>query len=264
MKLEIRNLACGYEKRPVLHRVSFTVCTGEICCLLGPNGVGKTTLFKTILGLLKPMEGQILIDGEDTAHWTAAKLARHLAYVSQEHQPPFPYQVKDVVIMGRISRAGYTGKLSRLDYSVAMEAMNDMGIAHLAERPYTDVSGGERQLVMVARALAQQPKWLVMDEPTANLDYGNMVRVISRIRALRDKGYGIIMTTHSPDQAFLCDANVALLRQDCAMSFGPAPQIITERTMGEVYGIDVRVVEFYDRNNRLVRMCAPLLAQSPM
>jgi iron complex transport system ATP-binding protein len=261
MKLELNNVACGYEKHPVLHHVTFSVQTGEICCLLGPNGVGKTTLFKTLLGLLKPLEGQITIDGENTARWTAAKLARHLAYVSQQHQPPFPYQVKDVVALGRISHAGYTGKLNRLDYAIAAEAMADMGITHLANRPYTDVSGGERQLVMVARALAQQPKYLVLDEPTANLDYGNMVRVMSKLRALRDKGYGIIMTTHSPDQAFLCDAKVVLLRQDGTMDFGPAAQVITERSMQEVYGIDVRVVEFYDRNEQLVRLCAPLLGR---
>lgn len=260
IKLEIKNIACGYNKQPILHRVSLTVETGEICCLLGPNGVGKTTLFKTILGLLKPLEGQILIDGEDTSRWSAARLARHLAYVSQQHQPPFPYLVRDVVALGRISRAGYIGKLSQLDYEVSSQAMADMGITHLAHRPYTDVSGGERQLVMIARALAQQPKWLVMDEPTANLDYGNMVRVIAKIRALREKGYGIIMTTHAPDQAFLCEANVALLSPGGTMEFGPASHIITERAIREVYGVDARVVEFYDQDNRLVRLCAPLLS----
>ena len=241
----------------MLHRVNFTVNTGEICCLLGPNGVGKTTLFKTLLGLLKPLEGQVLIDGEDTVRWTAARLARHMAYVSQQHQPMFPYQVKDVVALGRISHAGYTGKMSKLDYAIANEAMKDMGILHLAQRPYTDVSGGERQLVMVARALAQQPKWLVMDEPTANLDYGNMVRVISQIRSLQEKGYGIIMTTHAPDQAFLCEANVVLLRPDGKVEFGPASQVINERTMRDAYGIEARIVEFYDRSNHLVRLCTP-------
>ena len=255
----MKNLACGYGRSPVLQRINFTVETGEICCLLGPNGVGKTTLFKTVLGLLKPLEGQVLIDGEDTARWSAGRMARHLAYVSQQHQPPFPYQVKDVVALGRISRAGYTGRLSQLDYEIAGAAMDDMGIAHLAQRPYTDVSGGERQLVMIARALAQQPKWLVMDEPAANLDYGNIVRVLGKLRALREKGYGILMTTHAPDQAFLCGANAVLLYPDGRMEFGPAARVITQRAMGEIYGIDAGIVEFHDKNGRLVRLCAPAL-----
>jgi iron complex transport system ATP-binding protein len=201
----------------------------------------------------------VLIDGEDTARWTAAKLARHLAYVSQTHQPPFPYAVKEVVALGRISHAGYTGRLSRADYDIAQNAMEDMGITHLADRPYTDVSGGERQLVMIARALAQEPKYLVMDEPTANLDYGNMVRVLGKIRALRDKGYGVIMTTHMPDQVFLCQADVALLKQNGTLEFGPAAKIITERSMQEVYGIEVKIAEFFDRNDHLVRLCTPVL-----
>ena len=160
--------------------------------------------------------------------------------------------------MGRISRAGYTGRLTRLDYEAAGQAMADMGVTHLAERPYTDISGGERQLVMIARALAQQPKWLVMDEPTANLDYGNMVRVVGKIRTLRDKGYGVLMTTHSPDQAFLCGADVALLLPDGTMRAGPAAHVINEQTVREAYGVDVKIVEFHDKSDRLVRLCTPL------
>lgn len=257
IQLEIRNLTCGYDRHSVLRRVSFSVETGEVCCLLGPNGVGKTTLFKTVLGLLKPLAGQVLIDGEDTFHWTAPKLARHMAYVSQQHQPPFPYQVKDVVALGRISHAGYTGHLKPLDYDIANQAMEDMGLSHLSQCPYTEISGGERQLVMVARALAQQPKFLVLDEPTANLDYGNMVRVVEKLHFLREKGYGIIMTTHSPDQAFLCGSTAALLKADGTLVFGPAPEVINERSLREVYGVDIRLMTFSDANGRVIRLCTP-------
>lgn len=259
MKLEIRELTCGYDKHPVLRRVSFSVETGEICCLLGPNGAGKTTLFKALLGLLPPLEGQILLDGQDTARWSAARLARHLAYVSQQHQPPFPYEVKDVVALGRISHAGYTGRLSRLDCDIAWQAMEEMGLTHLARRPYTEISGGERQLVMVARALAQQPKFLVLDEPTANLDYGNTVRVVERLRTLREKGYGVLMTTHSPDQAFLCGDTAVLLKPGGSLDFGPVQEVIHERSMREVYGVDVRMVAFSDSSGRMVRLCTPRL-----
>lgn len=260
IKLELRNVDCGYTAgQPVLSNVSFTVETGQICCLLGPNGVGKTTLFRTVLGLQKPLAGSILMNGEDTARWSEKRLAQSMAYVSQFHTPPFPYKVKDVVLLGRINSIGYFGQPSEMDRDIAEAAMIDMGISHLRDTVYTDISGGERQLVMIARALAQEPQLLVMDEPTANLDYGNMVRVMKKIRSLRDKGFGIIMTTHSPDQAFMCESTVTLLQRGAPLLFGFAPEVITEENLRSAYGVDVKVIEFFDTHNRLVRMCSPLL-----
>ena len=260
MKLQLTNVDCGYPGcPPVLKGVNFTVESGQICCLLGPNGVGKTTLFKTILGLLKPMNGFVEMNGENTASWSARSLVKNMAYVAQFHNPPFPYKVKDVVLLGRVGSVGYFGKPSELDLQIAEAAMEDMGISHLREQVYTDISGGERQLVMIARALAQEPELLVMDEPTANLDYGNMVRVMSKIRRLRDKGFGIIMTTHSPDQAFMCESTVCLLQRGAPMVFGFAHEVITQENLKSAYGVDVKVIEFFDMHNRLVRMCSPLL-----
>ena len=260
MKLKLTNVDCGYPGYdPVLRGVDFTVESGEICCLLGPNGVGKTTLFKTILGLVRPLSGMLEMNGEDMTRWGARTLAQNVGYVAQFHTPPFPYKVKDVVLLGRVSNTGYFGNPSELDYALAEAAMADMGITHLRDTVYTDISGGERQLVMIARALAQEPQLLVMDEPTSNLDYGNMVRVMSKIRSLKDKGFGVIMTTHSPDQAFMCESTVCLLQRSAPLIFGYAQEVITQENMRSAYGVDVKVIEFFDTHNRLVRMCSPLL-----
>lgn len=259
MKLELRDVSCGYsDKKNVLEHVSFSVNTGEICCILGPNGVGKTTLFKTILRLMKATGGSILLDGEDIVALSPSQMAKAMAYVSQYHVPPFPYVVKDVVMLGRISSVRYFGQPSKKDYEIVEQSMEDMGIRHLRDSIYTDISGGERQLVMVARALAQEPQFLVLDEPTASLDYGNMVRVMQKIKNLRSKGYGIIMTTHSPDQAFMCESKVALLQRNSPVKFGDATDIVTRKNLFDAYKVDVRVVEFATKEGKRVRLCAPV------
>jgi iron complex transport system ATP-binding protein len=258
MKLEVRDLSCGWGPgKPVQRYVNFTVASGEVCCVLGPNGCGKTTLFKTVLGLLPRQAGRVAFDGEDIARWTPKKLASTMAYVSQWHTPPFPYKVRDVVLLGRTSKVGY-GQPSASDYQIVDNALYDVGVYHMRDRPYTDISGGELQLVMIARALAQQPQMLVLDEPTAALDYGNVVRVISKVRELAKKGYGVIMTTHSPDHAFMCNSNVVLLQRDEPMKFGRAVDVITERNMREAYGVGVKIVEFVTREGEVMRMCAPV------
>lgn len=260
MKIELRDVSCGYsDKQNILEHIGFEIHSGEICCILGPNGVGKTTLFKTILRLMKATGGQVLIDGEDTAKLSPKRLSRAMAYVSQYHVPPFPYVVKDVVMLGRIGSVQYFGQPSAGDYRIAEQAMEDMGIRHLRDEVYTDISGGERQLVMIARALAQEPRFLVLDEPTASLDYGNMVRVMRKIKELKTKGYGIIMTTHNPDQAFMCESKVALLQRNTPVKFGDAADIVTRKNLYEAYGVDVRVVEFVAKDGQRMRMCVPVV-----
>lgn len=261
MRLEIRNLSCGYSPKepPVQKNVSFQVETGRICCLLGPNGVGKSTLFKTILSILPPLNGQILVDGKDIAGWSDKQRASVMGYVSQFHVPPFPYKVRDVVMLGRIGSTGYFGQPSDRDHELVEQAMDELGIRDLRDTPYTDISGGERQLVMLARIIAQEPSFLILDEPAANLDYGNMVKVMNRIRALKNRGYGIIMTTHSPDQAFMCDSDVVFLQKNAPVIFGRVENVITEKNMMDVYGVKVRIIEFLDDQQRITRVCSPQL-----
>lgn len=257
MKLEVKDLSCGYEgSNPIQRFVNFTISSGEVCCILGPNGCGKTTLFKTILGLIPPQAGVVMIDGENASKWSPRRRAQAMAYASQTHTPPFPYRVKDVVLLGRVNKAGATQPTDE-DYYIADKAMRDMGVYDLADTPYTDISGGQLQLVMIARALAQQPQLLVLDEPTAALDYGNAIRVISKVRWLATQGYGVLMTTHSPDHAFMCKSNVVLLQPNKPMKFGKAQEIVTEKNMREAYGVEVRVVEFVNKRSEVMRMCAP-------
>ena len=258
MKLELLNISCGYENnRNVLENVSFAMNTGEICCILGPNGVGKTTLFKTILHLMKSTEGKIIIDGDDVSKMSASRRAKFMAYVAQQHVPPFPYIVKDVVLLGRVNSVRYFGQPSETDYEIVEQAMEDMGIRHLRDKVYTDISGGERQLVMIARALAQEPSFLILDEPTASLDYGNMVKVMQKIINLTERGYGIVMTTHSPDQAFMCDSKVALLQKYEPVKYGDAVDVITKKNLYDAYKVDVQVLEFVADSGKVVRLCTP-------
>lgn len=260
MKLEMREVDCGYSKKePVLRYVSFAVETGDSCCILGPNGSGKSTMFKTMLGMIPALAGTVSIDGQDIAKWSPSKLASVMAYVSQSHVPPFPYQVKDVVMLGRVGKVGYMGKPTHNDYAAVEQAMVDMGVYEMRGRVYTELSGGELQLVMIARALAQEPSFLVLDEPTAALDYGNVVRVMSKVKALTERGLGVIMTTHSPDHAFMLGSNVVLIRRDAPMRFGPAVDVITEKSMRDVYGVTVKIVEFVNTKEEITRMCSPVL-----
>lgn len=258
MKLELRDVSCGYAAdRPILKHVSMELSDGDICCILGPNGVGKTTLFKTILSLLPPLEGQVCIDGEQVAKWPAKKRAQYMAYVAQAHIPAFPYRVREVVMMGRLGQTGAFSQPTRKDYEIAEQALETVGIRHLRDRVYTDISGGERQLLMIARALAQQPKILVMDEPTANLDYGNMVTALKCITDLARQGLCIIFTSHMPDQAFMCRAKTVLLSRGEPMQFGPCDKVITERSLCRAYGTDIRILEVLSPNGSPIKVVAP-------
>lgn len=258
MKLELRDLACGYEPgRPIIKNITFDLKEGDVCALLGPNGVGKTTLFKTILNLIHPLAGQVCVDGNDISKWTPKKRSRYLAYVAQAHVPSFPYLVKDIAMMGRIGQTSAMGQPSRKDFEIVEQALEDVGIHHLRDKVYTEISGGERQLLMIAKALAQEPKILIMDEPTANLDYGNMLIVMDCIRMLAEKGLCVIFTTHMPDQAFMCQAKTAMLFRNEPLVFGPCAKVITKENLYRAYHAEIEILEVLDAKGNPVRVCAP-------
>jgi iron complex transport system ATP-binding protein len=256
--LELRDVACGYEpKKPIVKNVTFSLQDGEVCALLGPNGVGKTTLFKTILHLISPLSGQVCIDGDSISNWTAKKRAKYMAYVAQAHVPSFPYLVKDIAMLGRMGQISSFGQPSKRDYEVVEQVLEEVGIRHLRDEVYTEISGGERQLLMIAKALAQEPKILIMDEPTANLDYGNMVIVMKCIRQLAKKGLCVIFTTHMPDQAFMCNAKTAMLFREAPLVFGEANRVITEKNLYQAYHTDIQILEVIDTQGKPIRVCVP-------
>lgn len=258
MLLEVRDVTCGYSpEKPIIKNVNFTLDKGDVCCILGPNGVGKTTLFKTVLSLIKPLKGTVCVNGSDTSGWTPKQIAGCFAYVAQAHTPNFSYLVKDIAMMGRLGSVRAGRQPSSKDYEIVEQALEDVGIRHLRDKVYTEISGGERQLLMIARALAQQPEILIMDEPTANLDYGNMLLVIKCVRELAEKGLCVIFTTHMPDQAFMCEAKTELLFRGAPPVFGSARDVITEKNLYEAYHSDIQILEVMGADGVPFRVVAP-------
>jgi iron complex transport system ATP-binding protein len=254
MMLAVEGVAIGYRDKLVAQDVSFTLAAGEVLCLLGPNGCGKSTLFKTLLGLIPAGSGRVVLDGEDIAAWPRWRLARQVAYVPQAHNALFPFSVLDIVIMGRTAHIGAFAAPSAADRAIAERSLEALGVAALANRIYTEISGGERQLVLIARALAQEPRALIMDEPTASLDFGNQIRVLQQVRALAAAGIAIVLSTHDPDHAFFCADRVALLHGGRLAAIGTPDEQITPQRLRQLYGVDVTIVRIADADRRV---CVP-------
>lgn len=256
MTLAAEALAYGWPGRTIGRELDLTLKRGEAVALLGPNGTGKTTLIRTLLGLLRAHAGRVTIDGDDIARLSRAEAARRLAYVPQAGATPFPFTVEEVVLMGRAAHLGPFGRPGRADRAAAAEAIERAGIAHLAARPFTAISGGERQLTLIARALAQGGSLLVMDEPSASLDFGNQVRVLDLIAALARSGTGVLFSTHDPDHAFLVADRVALLKDGAFLALGAPEAAITEASLRALYGVEVRIAELAE-DGRTRRVCLP-------
>jgi iron complex transport system ATP-binding protein len=214
-----------------------------VMCVLGPNGGGKTTLFRTLLGLLGPRDGDVLVDGCSLKNLSRSQIARVAGYVPQGHTAYFAYTLRQFVLMGRTARVGAFAMPGKEDRRIAERALESLGIDALAERPINEVSGGERQLALVARALAQEPRLLVMDEPTASLDFGNQVRVLERILALAGSGIAILFSSHDPDHAFLGAQRVLLLGEGRVLESGAPREVVRADTLQRLYGVPVEVVQ---------------------
>lgn len=243
MVLEVSGLRFAYGRHLVLDGVDLSLNEGEILVLLGPNGSGKTTLLKCINKILKPFGGVVLLDGRDVLRMDESEVAKHFGYVPQDHRPPFPYKVIDFVLLGRTPYIGMFSVPSRRDYEIAMEALRLVGMEGFADRAYTELSGGQRQLVLIARALATEARILLLDEPTAHLDFNNAHRVLKTIRRLvREKGLSAIMTLHDPNLAQIYGDRIALIHNRKIVRVGPPEEVLTEELIRMVYGIGVRLV----------------------
>jgi ABC-type cobalamin/Fe3+-siderophores transport system ATPase subunit len=259
--LQVRELVTGYGRKEIVHGISFTVENGEFVCIIGANGCGKTTALRSILGLLPPFSGKILINDQDTAEMTIRRKAQHFAYIPQVHVPPFPFKVADVVLLGRTPHlASSVSDVSRHDKIVAYKAMQQLSIEHLAEREYTELSGGQQQLVLIARALAQEPDILVMDEPTASLDFGNQQLVLTRLHRLSRDGVSVLMVTHDPDHALFCADQVVVMEDGNIIGDGSPVETISSETMHRIYGTNVIVADIQVGEHQTVRTCVPLMA----
>lgn len=265
--LEVNNISFGYDRDDVLKDINFKVNPGEIFFLLGPNGCGKTTLLDCVLGLLKPRSGGIKINDNDITGVKPEIIARQVAYVPQSHEKTFPYTVKDIVLMGRTAYIGLFGSPAAEDIHIVEEALERVGILHLRDRHYTQLSGGEGQLVMIARALAQRTPLIVMDEPTAHLDFKHELVIMETIVELvKETGLAILMATHFPNHAFYFQNNgintrVALMENSRFLVAGNPSDVLSEENMKVIYNINARVVSYSIDTEHEIRQVIPISTQ---
>jgi iron complex transport system ATP-binding protein len=270
LKLEVSQAEYRYDaaQSSGFSDINFSLRDGEVMSILGPNGCGKTTLLKCLNNLFKLQRGSVVINDRDISRLPRSEIAKSIGYVPQMHQPIFPFSVLDAVLVGRTPHLGLLASPGQEDIRIADEAMAEMGISHLRDKAYTQISGGERQLVMFARVLAQKPALLLLDEPTSHLDFGNQIRLLRIVQKLSAGGLPIIMTSHFPDHAFLVSTKVALMYGGRFLDSGRPQEVMTDDNLGRLYNLKVKVVNLNSGINRSICVpvedCAPVIPSQNM
>ena len=241
--LEARGLSFRLGDRQVMRDVSVALEPGDCAALLGANGAGKTTLLRALLGFVRPDQGEVRLDGRPLASHGRRAIARRIAYVPQAHVPSFPYSVREIVAMARAPASGWGPVRTAADEAAISEALDRLGLTAFAERSYAGLSGGERQAVLVARALAQGAQILLMDEPTASLDLGQQVRLMGLLGELATEGRAILMSTHQPELALHGFNRAVLLHEGEVLADGPPREVLTAEALSRLYAVEVRLVE---------------------
>jgi iron complex transport system ATP-binding protein len=260
VQIEAEDVAFSYGldmTNAVFRDISFAVHAGDVFCLLGPNGTGKSTLLKCLCNVLHIRRGRISLHGRNLSEYRLAEVAQKIAYVPQGLTSAYPFLVRQIVIMGRAPHLSLLASPARKDMKIAHAALETVGAVHLADRPCNTLSGGEWQLTLIARALAQQSQILLLDEPTSHLDMGNQMNILQVIKDLTTRGTTIIMASHSPHHAFLIANVAAILNQGKLSPVGAPDNVITEESMKSTYGVEVRIMSVgVDAGQKV---CFPLL-----
>ena len=257
MSLAARALRYGFRTRTVGDGVDFDLAAGEVVCLLGPNGCGKTTLIRTLLGLLPPLAGSLTLDAQPLSGWPARSRAARLAYVPQAAETYFDFSVREIVEMGRSAHRGVFARPGARDREQSMRALERLNLARLGERPIHRVSGGERQLALIARALATEASHLLMDEPAANLDFGNQALILEEVARLRSAGVAVLFSTHHPDHALRIADRVVMIRGGGIMAAGATAAVVNSENLSALYGRPIEVAVITSADGRSRRVCVP-------
>ncbi len=240
--LTIRDLNFYYGSRLILNDVTFSVPFGSICGLLGPNGSGKTTLFRCINGFLKPTTGTVEINNTSLAQMSRQEIAQNISIVPQQTNNVFGFKVVDMVVMGRSPTLEIWQKPTPFDRINAVDLLKELGVEHLTERPFNEISGGERQMVLLARAIFQNTPIMLLDEPTSHLDLKNQVKIMELVRSVAlEKGITVIMTLHDPNLALnYCD-EIVLLKNGRIVDMGEKGRVLIDKSLSAVYELKIRV-----------------------
>lgn len=258
MEIELKNISCGYKRKKILKNINLSFKTGNIYTILGGNGIGKTTLFKSILGFIDLKGGDICFDGKSITSMTEKEIATFVSYVPQAKNYSMQYTVFDIILMGRALHIKKFGIPSDGDIARVNAVMEQMKIDKFKNLMYSELSGGEQQIVLIARALVQESKFIIMDEPASNLDFENIKMVLDVLKELRHKDIGIIMSSHSPDHALYCNDHVVMISKDKKIIEGSVQQTITQKNLYSVYGVQLDIISSEDVHGNVRRSCCLL------